>query len=204
MGQKSTDQKLSRDDIVAAVARLIAGQGLETLTMRNIAREVGCSVGTLPYYFTGKEDIVIAALNWSSERIMNRVSNLPPEEIRLDNLYALLRASMPLDTLSDTEWRVRLCLWDYAATNDGMRQSVNRIADTATEMLINLVQYLQRVGDINPSMDPELIAISVYQMCIGVGFNMLHIPVNERETQLRPLHHFIESIRAASPVSDAV
>lgn len=196
--QKAPEHKLSRDDIVTAVAHLIAEQGLETLTMRNIARQVGCSVGTLPHYFSGKEDIVVAALNWSSERIMSRLSGLPPSEIHLGNLYHLLSTSMPLDAQSDTEWRIRLCLWDYAATNNDMRDSVNAIADTANQMLVRLVSYLQDTGEIRRELDPELVAISVYQMCIGAGFNMLHQPLEQREAQLQPLYFFIESIKASN------
>lgn len=111
---KNADKKLSRDDIIESVAYLIAEQGLETLTMRNIAKHVGCSVGTLPHYFEGKDDIVIAALNWSHERIFKRLDSATQnDQPQLDNLYPLISASMPIDEVSDIEWRVRLCLWDY-------------------------------------------------------------------------------------------
>ena len=90
MPQKNTDQKLSRDDIIASVAALIAEEGLDTLTMRNIARHVGCSVGSLPHYFDGKDDIVDAALNWSNERIFSRIGSLPQNEIHVESLYPLL------------------------------------------------------------------------------------------------------------------
>lgn len=198
MSNKPTDSKLSRDDIVSAVAHLIAEQGLENLTMRNIARQVGCSVGTLPHYFSGKEDIVTAALNWSSDRIMNRLTSLPPSEIKLEILYNLLSASMPLTPLSDTEWRVRMCLWDYAATNDETRDSVNAITKAATDMLIQLVIYLQGTGEIKADIAPDIIALSIYHMCIGAGFNMLHTPMESREQQLQPLFHFIETTRASA------
>lgn len=195
MPQKNNDNKLNRDEIVAAVAQLIAEQGLENLTMRNIARYIGCSVGTLPHYFSGKEDIVIAALNWSSERIFNHLGNLPQSEIHLDSLYPLLSSSMPLSMLSDTEWRVRLCLWDYATTNEEMRHSVNAIADAATTMLVRLIRHLQAGGEIRKNLAPEITAAGIYHMCIGAGFNMLHAPMHEREAQLKPLYDFIENLR---------
>lgn len=196
MTTKNTESKLSREDIVSAVAHLIAEQGLENLTMRNIARQVGCSVGTLPHYFAGKEDIVTAALNWSSDRIMSRLTSLPPSEITLDNLFGLLSASMPITELSDTEWRVRMCLWDYATTNDETRESVNAINKAATDMLISLVIYLQGTNEIKKDLVPETTALSIYHMCIGAGFNMLHTPLSMREGQLKPLFHFIENIKA--------
>ena len=66
MTSKTADHKLSRDDIIAAVAELIAEPGLENLTMRNIASHDGCSVGALPHYVDGKHDIAVAALIWSN------------------------------------------------------------------------------------------------------------------------------------------
>lgn len=193
---KSTEQKLSRSDIVAAVAHLIAEQGLESLTMRNIARHVGCSVGTLPHYFEGKDDIVIAALNWSNERILGPLGNIPSNDIRLENLYPLLSAAMPTNEISDTEWRVRLCLWDYAVTNDEMRVTVNAIAEAAIQLLSHLVIQLQESKEIKSTLDEKIIALTLYQMCIGASFNMLHTPIQERSLQLQSLYSYIESIRA--------
>ena len=94
--------RLSRDDIIATAAHLIAEQGLEHLTMRNIATSVGCSVGTLPHYFEGKDDIVIAALHWSSERIFSRLDNIKKRDLDLDKLYPLMSTSMPTKHTNQT------------------------------------------------------------------------------------------------------
>lgn len=193
---KSTEQKLSRNDIVAAVAHLIAEQGLESLTMRNIAKHVGCSVGTLPHYFDGKDDIVIAALNWSNERILVPLSNLPSQDIHLENLYPLLSSAMPINALSDTEWRVRLCLWDYAVTNEEMRITVNNISAAAIQLLTHLIAQLQVGGEIKSEFNASITATTIYHMCIGASFNMLHSPLNERERQLQPLYNYIENIKS--------
>jgi len=192
---KQTESKLSRDDIISAVAHLIAEEGLENLTMRHIAKQVGCSVGTLPHYFSGKEDIVIAALNWSSDRIMTRLSAMPPSEINLENLYTLMSASMPLTDLSDIEWRVRMSLWDYAVTNEDTRDTVHAISKVSNEILVELIAYLQSVGEVRKELNQEATALAIYQMCIGAGFTMLHTPMDTREAQLIPLYNFIENIR---------
>jgi AcrR family transcriptional regulator len=194
MPTKSSDNKLSREEIVASVAELIADNGLETLTMRNIAGHVGCSVGTLPHYFEGKDDIVNATFNWSSDRILSRLGNMPESEIHLENLYPLLSTSMPIDELSDKEWRVRLCLWDYATTNEDMRLTLNSMERTVAELLASLVIHLQELGEIRKELEPNVTALSIYHMCIGAGFNMLHTPIEGRQKQLAPLFNFIDSI----------
>lgn len=196
MKNKPSAKKLNRNDIIEAVAKLIAEEGLETLTMRNIAKHVGCSVGTLPHYFEGKDDIVIAALNWSHERIFSRLADVAKSnELHLKNLFPLLRSSMPTDPVADIEWRVRLCLWDYAVTNDDMRMSVNAIASYADEMLCSLIMQLQEQGEIRADINPQTSALTFYHMCIGAGFNMLHKPLELRERDLEPLYAYIDIIQ---------
>lgn len=188
--------KLNRSDIITVVAHLIAEQGLENLTMRNIARHVGCSVGTLPHYFEGKTDIVIAALNWSGERILGRLDNMNPTQIKLENLYPLISASMPLTEQADIEWRVRLCLWDYAVTDPDMKQSVSETTSTAHSMLAGLIIELQEKGEIRKDIDPESGALMLYHLCVGAGFSMLHLPFEQREQQLLPLTNMIDNLKA--------
>ena len=196
MSTKPLDKKLNREDIIEAVANLIAEEGLETLTMRNIAKHVGCSVGTLPHYFEGKDDIVIAALNWSHERIFSRLAAIADSSaVHLDSLYPLLSASMPTNPVADIEWRVRLCLWDYAVTDKDMRMSVNAIANYSDEMLCSLIMQLQEQGEIRPEVNPQTSALTFYHMCIGAGFNMLHKPIEKRERDLVPLYEYIEMIK---------
>jgi AcrR family transcriptional regulator len=46
-----------------AAAGIIASEGLEALTTRNLARSMGYSIGVLSHYFTSKDQIVIAAIS---------------------------------------------------------------------------------------------------------------------------------------------
>ena len=103
---------------------------------------------------------------------------------------------MPMNQQSDTEWRVRLCLWDYAVTNEDMRHIVNNTATQSMEMLNGLVGYLQEINEIKTNIDKNIIAQTLYNLCIGTGFNMLHTDFIDRPDQLNPLFSYIESIRA--------
>ncbi|MCY4045498.1 MAG: TetR/AcrR family transcriptional regulator [Cellvibrionales bacterium] len=190
-----SESKLSREDIIASVAELIAEQGLENLTMRNIANHVGCSVGTLPHYFDGKDDIVVAALNWSNERIFSRLGNMPLSDIRIDSLLPLIASAMPIDEHADIEWRVRLCLWDYAVTSSDMRETVNTINQTVIELIEGLIEQLQKNNEVQPELNTKITALTFYQLCMGGGFNMLHSPLAEREEKLQPLLHYIQSLK---------
>lgn len=196
MPNKNTvDHKLSRQDIISTVALLIADKGLESLTMRTIANHVGCSVGSLPHYFKGKEEIVTAALNWSNERILNRIHTMPLEEVTVDTLIPVVISSLPLDKQSDIEWRVRLCLWDYATTNPEMLAAVKAIKKQVLTVLNQLLSHLQKKAYIATDLPAEAIGSALYHLAIGLGFNLLHTSLDKREEHVLPLISYIDFLR---------
>jgi AcrR family transcriptional regulator len=163
--------------------------------MRTIANHVGCSVGSLPHYFKGKEEIVGAALNWSNERILTRLDTMPLEEVTIDTLIPVVISSLPLDEQSDIEWRVRLCLWDYAATNPELLEKVKEVRRQTLSVLNRLLGHLQKKGYIAKDLPPEAMSTSIYHMAIGLGFNLLHVSLDKREEHVLPLISYIDFLR---------
>lgn len=193
--KNEAEARLNRQDIIATVAHLIAQKGLSALTMRTIANHVGCSVGSLPHYFAGKDEIVAEALNWSNERILNRLNTMPLEEVSVDTLIPIVISSLPLDEQSDIEWRVRLCLWEYATTNDELLEKVEDVRQQTLEVLNRLLGHLQKQGLIVDNLPAREIGISIYHLAIGLGFNLLHNPLAEREKHVLPLISYIDYLK---------
>lgn len=195
---KAEHHKLSHDDIITAVVELIAHHGLAELTMRKLASSLNCSVGTLPHYFKSKHEMVIAALRWSNERILNRLNAIGPDDYSIDALTPLLLSSLPLEPQADLEWRVRLCLWGYATTNPDMLAEVERVRKEAMSEITNAIQFVQQQGGIRANLSSEVIASTVYHMTIGLGFNLLHLPMAQRQQQLGYLLDYIHNLIPAS------
>jgi AcrR family transcriptional regulator len=197
MTTTTASRTLSREDIVAAVADLIVEQGLSALTMRTIAAKLGCSVGTLPHYFKGKDEIVAATLNWSNERIMGRLSAMPLGELSIESLLPVVISSLPLDEQSDREWRIRLCLWDHALTQPALGQTLREVMAQASDVLEKLIDYLQQRALLTNVFDAHTISTTLFHMTIGMSFNMLHQPLDERQSLLNPLIRYIDTLRVA-------
>jgi AcrR family transcriptional regulator len=53
-----------------AVRRLLVTQGIEAVTMRNVASEAGVSVGAVQYTFTNKDTLIQSAMDSVSEAFM--------------------------------------------------------------------------------------------------------------------------------------
>jgi AcrR family transcriptional regulator len=191
----TASRTLSKNDIVTAVADLIVEQGLSALTMRTIAAKLGCSVGTLPHYFKGKDEIVAATLNWSNERIMGRLNAMPPGELSIEALLPVVISSLPLDEQSDREWRIRLCLWDHGLTQPALRQTLHEVMAQASEVLERIIGHLQQRQLLTANVEARMIATTLFHLTIGMSFNMLHEPLPQREDMLKPLTHYIETLR---------
>lgn len=61
--------KISRDDIVAAATAIIDTDGVEKLTMRRLATELGCTAMALYHHVRDKEDLLRLLLNDYADRV---------------------------------------------------------------------------------------------------------------------------------------
>jgi AcrR family transcriptional regulator len=61
--------KHSRDEMVAAVAKVTLRDGIAKLTFRKVAEELGTSDRMVVYYFPAKEDLVLVAVATLSSRM---------------------------------------------------------------------------------------------------------------------------------------
>jgi AcrR family transcriptional regulator len=61
--KRDIDRKDKQDDIIGVARALFLAQGYETTSMAQVAREAGVAPNTLYWYFTDKDDLLIAVLN---------------------------------------------------------------------------------------------------------------------------------------------
>ncbi len=58
------DGETRTDEIIRGIGRLIITGGLEAVTLRNIAKEVGISSGTLTHHYESRERLMRVAAYW--------------------------------------------------------------------------------------------------------------------------------------------
>ncbi|MDR6792497.1 AcrR family transcriptional regulator [Pseudarthrobacter oxydans] len=75
---KIVDAEARRQDVVEAVLRIIAGDGLERASLRETADEAGLAVGSVRHYFAGSEELLAFAFASVVDRIVRRLeASLP-------------------------------------------------------------------------------------------------------------------------------
>jgi AcrR family transcriptional regulator len=101
-------EAVRRGQIIKAAYAVAAAKGLDTLTVRDIARKAGISHGLVLFHFETKEQLVLALLDWLLEtttvlHITDDIARIPQP---LDRLHALLHREM--HRLSSEPRRIRV------------------------------------------------------------------------------------------------
>lgn len=85
MARKPADQTVNRDEIIAAAADVLAANGYEATTMKDIAAAVNLTAASLYHHFENKDNLLLAVLEAGLEFLIAQVepiaaSDAPPDE----------------------------------------------------------------------------------------------------------------------------
>jgi AcrR family transcriptional regulator len=193
---KKVDHEQRRLEVAMAAAKIIAYEGLEALTTRNLARAMGCSIGVPSHYFASKDDIVIAAMNWADHSIEQRFLELLDDAPRaLSEYEPFIMGTFPLDEQSDLEWRVRLNLAAYSLTHPVLAQSQESARRERFARLTGLLSELQRAGLARREVTAELLVQNAIDFVTGISYNLLALPLPERRGKLEFVRQYLAALQ---------
>ncbi|MDQ1059492.1 AcrR family transcriptional regulator [Arthrobacter globiformis] len=111
---KIVDAAQRRQEIVGAVCRIIATDGLERASLREVAEEAGLAVGSVRHYFDSSDDLLAYSFAAVSDRLLARLhtalTGLGPAADEPDTsgaVLTLLGEFLPLDE----ERALDACAW---------------------------------------------------------------------------------------------
>lgn len=130
---KIVDAEARRAEIVDAVFRIVAVDGLERASLREVADEAGLAVGSVRHYFAGSEELLTHSFDAVVDRIMVRLTAaLPAMEAsepgtspHREAVLTLLGEFLPLDE----ERAVDACVWMAFKNAARIRPFLAAVAD---------------------------------------------------------------------------
>lgn len=185
---KLVDHDARREELLAAVARVIVRDGLDRVTVRSIAEETGWSSGVLAHYFADKDDIITSALRLTHARIRTRWDDKLAGLGGLAALRELVLDNLPLDDERERETRLLINYWsgslrtddDVTADEDSWRRGPRLV-----DRLAGLVAEAQGAGEIAADEAPGDIAERLLCLIDGMSLHALLDPTRvTRERQL--------------------
>lgn len=114
---KVVDHVERRHQIAEAACAVVAREGLEGATVREIARAAGCSTGVLAHYFADKPALLGLALTTAGDRTAERMRSHLEVEPAFEALRAVAQEALPLDERRREEWHVWLAFWGQASAD---------------------------------------------------------------------------------------
>lgn len=112
---KIVDAEARRQEVVEAVFRIIASDGLERASLREVADEAGLAVGSVRHYFASSDELLVHSFAVVIDRIAGRLeeafavveSLVPGSAEHHAAMLTLLGQFLPLDE----ELAVDACVW---------------------------------------------------------------------------------------------
>lgn len=151
---KIVDHDARRRELLDAVVRVLAQDGIEGATTRALARETGWSTGALAHYFPNKADILAAALEFSHERIKDRWARDVGRRHGLDALRALLLDNLPLDERRRVETRLEMVFWSQALGDPRLREIQRAESRDLRDRIVRLLDDAAERGELAAGTDP--------------------------------------------------
>src|SRR6476660_4919016 len=159
-----------KERISKAIVKIVAHQGYENATTRNIAKEAQVSHGTLHYYFKNKDEMVAFALKQNIEKLMEYHSSLEkgngPQQLG-ENLVKFLKKNM--DDNTRLYYRFLFSIWPLSWQNKKIEKILKEMHEKVLEYLKkDVAQYLLNT---NLMISSELQYICFFVSDVPYGWN---------------------------------
>ena len=164
---KIVDHDERRLELVDATWRIIARQGMEGATMREIATEAGFANGALKPYFPTKESLLQFAFGHVFNRTNRRVADVVANKSGLAALHAFCLEVLPLDEERVNEARIVIPFWQKAI-GDPQKAGIHQ--QSMDQWLAVIGQYLAEArdaGEINTPVSDAILASQLLNMLLG-------------------------------------
>lgn len=161
---KIVDHEARRERIAEAALDQIGRHGLDRVRLADIGRAVGATTGTVTHYFDGKDALLAAALDRLAGRLYDEI-----EETDGKDFFADLTRALPVDAQGRRDWRVWLCYWGRAISDDELASRHNSHYARIHAAIAESLAQAQAEGDVNPDVPAEDLADAIITAVDGIG-----------------------------------
>jgi len=152
---------LAREDaIIQSVNRLLAEKGFESMTVDEVAADVGIAKASLYKHFPSKEDLAAAAMVSVMRRAQAFLDTLPTELSAVDKLRRVVAWTMGLKlagempSLPSQNSSLRTALMGNKDYMDGLMDVSDRLGAW--------IEAAQAQGALNPKLPPVVVLYTLY------------------------------------------
>ena len=157
-----------RERLIAAAAEVFAEKGYEGAGVAEIARRAGYTTGAIYGRFSGKAELLLAAIEAHQDSELDRLFNEHQFEGKVTDILTTVGSHLVTDELGPNS-ALLLEAFMAARRDPEMRRRVRESLDLRGDKLAELVTEAQATGAIDPSLDKE----ALVRFCHALGFGFL-------------------------------
>ncbi|CAN5567486.1 TetR/AcrR family transcriptional regulator [soil metagenome] len=178
---KIVDHEERRRELAEAVWRVILRDGVEGVSVRNVAAEAGWSTGALRHYVGTKEELLASATQLLEERVrsrfeIGRYDGTPREVVR-----GLLCEVLPLDEERRTEGSLWFAFAARSMVDPRIAQEYEVVFDGVRELCRRAIHRVAEGGWLVSGLDNSIEAASLHALVDGLAVHGLMGRLDEEQ-----------------------
>lgn len=194
---KIVDHEERRREILEATWRVIARDGIEAATVREIAREVGYSNGVLSHYFTNKEEILISAHKLAFQRVYDRAAAANEGITGIEAVRIALHEALPLDEERRIEAVLDVSFWSQALVNDRLNKVRFESIMEGRVWWTSMLESGRERGEITSAVSNDVLCDEIQALIDGISVQAIMYPEHMVPARQRAMADaFLERIAA--------
>lgn len=136
------------------------------------------STGAIHYWFEGRDEVLIAALEWASGKLFERLEELAAEaDTERERLVLLLEHAVPVPGPRRGEYVLWMELWVRALQEPGLLPECEALSHRWRGYFLEAVRRGAESGEFSPISDPDEAAERLIAQVDGLGFERVLVDV---------------------------
>jgi AcrR family transcriptional regulator len=194
---ETVEQPTARARIIAAASKVLAEKGYEAATVKEIAREAQAAPGLVHYYFGGKDELLVEALQAAGQRFHSRMEEFAQHAPTDELLDAFLQQVYERVDQEPEVYRLRYESFSLGLHNATIAPRVReRLAQRRDEIGSMMAKILQSVGGSErvQKTDPTTLAALLLSLYDGLALQKIMDPDFDLDSAYQLLAQMLHSL----------
>ncbi|RNB85149.1 TetR family transcriptional regulator [Brevibacillus fluminis] len=173
---KIVDHQKRKEELAEAAWRVIRREGIDGVSVRRVAEEAGMSLGSLRHYFETQSQLLTFSMRMVSERVNQRMTQLPlTNDLRTD-IELVIAQLLPLDEERCAEAEVWLAFAGKAIVDPEIHRLSLDVHDELFASFRRMIGMLKQQKLISEVMDLDLESKRLHALIDGLVVHHASFP----------------------------
>jgi AcrR family transcriptional regulator len=197
--EPSDEHQKTRERIIAAASKILAEKGYDATTLREIAREAQAGPGLVHYYFGGKDQLLVEALQVAGQRFHQKTAQLVQQAPGDQSLEALLTQLHERVEQEPEVYRLRYESFSLGLHNPaiapGVRERLAQRREEIGSVLAKVLESSAKTESMKDSpLDPKVLAALLLSLFDGLALQKIMDPAFDLDASYQLLARMLHSL----------